>query len=77
MCQEFSHFSSFSHHFVLAKLATSSIRVDVWSMFKLILVSSPSRYYRLLKRSRYKRSLIVIQTRKLFELRTSKWIQMN
>ena len=27
MCQGFSHFSGFLHHFVLAKLATSSIRV--------------------------------------------------
>ena len=27
MLQSFSHFSSFLHHFVLAKLATSSIRV--------------------------------------------------
>ena len=28
MCQCFSHFSAFLHHFVLGKLATSSIRVD-------------------------------------------------
>ena len=27
MCQGFSHFSGFLHHFVLAKLTTSSIRV--------------------------------------------------
>ena len=27
MCQGFSHFSVFLHHFILAKLATSSIRV--------------------------------------------------
>ena len=27
MCQGFSHFSGFLHHFVLAKVATSSIRV--------------------------------------------------
>ena len=27
MCQGFSHFSVFLHHFVLAKLATNSIRV--------------------------------------------------
>ena len=27
MCQDFSNFSSFLHHFVLEKLATSSIRV--------------------------------------------------
>ena len=29
MCQGFSHFSGFLHHFVLAKLATSSIRVKM------------------------------------------------
>ena len=29
MCQGFSHFSGFLHHFVLAKLATSSIRVNI------------------------------------------------
>ena len=29
MCQCFSHFPVFLHHFVLAKLATSSIRVNV------------------------------------------------
>ena len=29
MCQGFSHFSFFLHHFVTAKLATSSIRVKV------------------------------------------------
>ena len=29
MCQGFGHFSGFLHHFVLAKLATSSIRVKV------------------------------------------------
>ena len=28
MCQGFSHFSGFLHHSVLAKLATSSIRVE-------------------------------------------------
>ena len=28
MCQGFNHFSVFLHHFVLAKLATSSIRVN-------------------------------------------------
>ena len=28
MCQGFSHFSGFLHQFVLAKLATSSIRVN-------------------------------------------------
>ena len=28
MCQGFSHFSAFLHHFVLAKLATSSIKVN-------------------------------------------------
>ena len=28
MCQGFSHFSGFLHHFVMAKLATSSIRVN-------------------------------------------------
>ena len=27
MCQGFSHFCSFLHHFVLAKLATSSIEI--------------------------------------------------
>ena len=27
MCQGFNYFSDFLHHFVLAKLATSSIRV--------------------------------------------------
>ena len=27
ICQGFSHFSGFSHHFVSAKLATTSIRV--------------------------------------------------
>ena len=31
MCQGFNHFSGFLHHFVLAKLATSSIRVKVLS----------------------------------------------
>ena len=29
MCQGFSNFSVFLHHFVLAKLATSSIRVKL------------------------------------------------
>ena len=29
MCQGFNHFSSFLSHFVLAKLATSGIRVKV------------------------------------------------
>ena len=29
MCQGFSNFSGFLHHFVLAKLATSSIRVKL------------------------------------------------
>ena len=29
MCQGFNHFSGFLHHFVLAKLASSSIRVKV------------------------------------------------
>ena len=38
-CQGFSHFSGFLHHFVLAKLATSSIRVDV--LKPLILSQSP------------------------------------
>ena len=33
MCQGFSNFSGFLHHFVLAKLATSSIRVTTCSMF--------------------------------------------
>ena len=28
MCQGFNHFSGLLHHFVLAKLATSSIRVN-------------------------------------------------
>ena len=28
MCQGFSHFSGFLHDFVLAKLATSSMRVN-------------------------------------------------
>ena len=28
MCQGFSHFSGFLHHLILAKLATSSIRVN-------------------------------------------------
>ena len=28
MCQGYSHFSGFLHHFILAKLATSSIRVN-------------------------------------------------
>ena len=28
MCQGFSHFSCFMHHIVLAKLATTSIRVN-------------------------------------------------
>ena len=31
MCQGFSHFPVFFHHFVLAKLATSSIRVKISS----------------------------------------------
>ena len=31
MCQGFSHVSAFLHHFVSAKLATSSIRVNVIS----------------------------------------------
>ena len=29
MCHDFGHFSGFLHHFVLANLATSSIRVKV------------------------------------------------
>ena len=29
VCQGFSHFSAFLHHFVLAKFATTSIRVDM------------------------------------------------
>ena len=29
MCQDFNHFSGFFPHFVLAKLATSSIRVNI------------------------------------------------
>ena len=38
MFQGFSHFSGFLHHFVLARLAPSSIRVDV---IKNIRVSLP------------------------------------
>ena len=30
MCLGFSHFSDFLHHFVFAKLATSSIRVNTF-----------------------------------------------
>ena len=33
MCQGFSHFSDFLHHFVLAKLATTSIRVKQATAF--------------------------------------------
>ena len=37
MCQSFSHFPGFLHHFVLAKLATSSIRVKMcWSYFSML-----------------------------------------
>ena len=33
MCQGFSHFSVFLHHFVLVKLGTSSLRVDELQIF--------------------------------------------
>ena len=29
LCQALNHFSGFLHHFVLAKLATNSIRIDL------------------------------------------------
>ena len=32
MCQGFSHLSGFLHHFVLAKLATSRIRVNLFKL---------------------------------------------
>ena len=50
MCQALGHFSGFLYHFLLAKLASSSIRVKVeltlysgyhivyWSMFELTLL---------------------------------------
>ena len=36
ICQGFSHFSGFLHHFVLAKVATSSIRVNKFSLRRVI-----------------------------------------
>ena len=35
MCQGFSHFSGFLHQFILAKLATSSIRVKPLESVKI------------------------------------------
>ena len=35
MCQGFSHFTGFLHHFVLAKLAISSIRVKTYLNMKV------------------------------------------
>ena len=35
MCHGFSHFSAFLHYFVLAKLATSSIRVEKLTLLKV------------------------------------------
>ena len=35
MCQFFNHFSVSLHHFVLAKLATSSIRVDLITVVRI------------------------------------------
>ena len=39
MCQGFNHFSDFSHHFVMAKLVTRSIRVKLESQLYSILLS--------------------------------------
>ena len=39
MCQGFKHFSGFLHHFVLAKLATSSIRVFKRGLFIIIVIA--------------------------------------
>ena len=38
MCQGFSHFSDILHHFVSAKLATSSIRVNFLGMWKCMYI---------------------------------------
>ena len=35
ICQSFSHFSGFLHHFVLAKLVTSSIKVKFRQLYSL------------------------------------------
>ena len=42
MCQGFSHFSCFLHHFVMAKLATISIRVNY--IFQLLEVTLHTSY---------------------------------
>ena len=41
MSQVFSHFSAFWHHFVLAKLATSSIRVKLFHKHSAIKTAPP------------------------------------
>ena len=40
MCQGFSNLKGFLHHFVLAKLATSSIRITILSNYMLDMHSS-------------------------------------
>ena len=37
----FQSFFKFLHHFVLAKVATSSIRVNIWSLVEGVIVSIP------------------------------------
>ena len=39
MCQNFSHFSGFLHHFVLAKLATSNIKVNSLASRDLVCIT--------------------------------------
>ena len=36
MCQNFNHFSDILHHFVIPKLATSSIRVNGMPVYKQV-----------------------------------------
>ena len=51
MCQGLSHFSDFSHHFVLAKLATSSIRVRSCVYRSLCIFGLPAEHRRSRRRN--------------------------